>query len=100
MCTGEAQVSCCGRTLLPLEPRKAAPEERLKAEAVEDEWYITSDHPMEKENYIPFVAFRTGSKLEFVRQYPEWNLQLRIKRRGHGMPLWYAPDAGLLYQLL
>ena len=95
-----ASLSCCGRTLAPLLMQKAAPQQRLQAEAIEDEWYISSDHPMEKDNYIAFVAFQTGEKVEFVRQYPEWNLQLRIKRRGHGKLIWYSTSLGLMYQLL
>lgn len=98
--SGNAEISCCGRKLAPLEMKKAAPEERLHAEIVEDEWFITSDHPMEKDNYIHFVAFQSGERVELVKQYPEWNLQLRLKKRGHGMLIWYAADTGLKYQLL
>lgn len=98
--TGNPEISCCGRRIAPLEIKKAAPEEKLKVEIIEDEWFISSDHPMKKENYISFVAFQTGDKVELVKQYPEWNLQLRLKRRGHGMLVWYAKDEGLMYQLL
>ena len=98
--SGNAEISCCGRKLNPLEMQKAAPEEKLHVETVEDEWFVTSDHPMEKENYIQFVAFQTGERVELVKQYPEWNLQLRLKRRGHGQLIWYADDTGLKYQLL
>jgi len=100
LCTGNAEVSCCGRRLESLQMKKAAPGEILKVEIVEDEWFISSDHPMEKDNYILFVAFQTGEKVELVKQYPEWNLQLRLKKRGHGRLIWYAKDTGLLYQLL
>ena len=55
---------------------------------------------MRKENYISFVAFATGDRLQVIKQYPEWDLQLRIPRRGHGMLLGYAQADGLLYQLL
>ena len=98
--SGNAEISCCGRRLAPLEMQKAAPEEKLHAETVEDEWFITGDHPMEKDNYVHFVAFQTGDRVELHKQYPEWNLQLRIKKRGRGMLIWYADDAGLKYQLL
>ena len=100
LCTGDAAVSCCGRKLPALEPRKAEPGQMLRAEQVEDEWYITSDHPMTKESYISFVAFMTGGKAVLVKQYPEWNLQARIPRREHGMLIWYSAEQGLLYQLL
>jgi len=98
--TGMAEIACCGRRLSALEMCKATPEQRLRVEAVEDEWFVSSDHPMEKENYIPFVAWASGARLEIHKMYPEWNLQLRIPRRGHGMLLWFAPEHGLLYQLL
>ena len=96
--TGMAEISCCGRRLQSLELKKAPENQLLAVEQVEDEWFISSDHPMEKGNYISFVAFACGAKLEIHKQYPEWNLQLRIPRRGHGMLIWYAKDCGLMYQ--
>lgn len=100
LCTGSAGISCCGRRLAALEMKKAAPEQQLHAQIIEDEWFITGDHPMEKNNYISFVAFQSGDRVELLKQYPEWNLQLRLKKRGHGMLIWYAKDTGLLYQYL
>jgi hypothetical protein len=100
LCTGNAEISCCGRKLEALEMKKALPEEKLQVEIVEDEWFISSSHPMEKDNYISFVAFQTGEKVELIKQYPEWNLQLRLKKRGHGQLIWYSTSQGLRYQLL
>ncbi len=97
--TGNASLSCCGRTLAPLSPAKAAENQRLQLEAVEDEWFITSTHPMEKNCYISFVAFVTGDRLQLVRQYPEWELQLRLPKR-HGQLLWYSTQDGLLTQTI
>ena len=39
-------------------------------EEVETDWFITSSHPMRKENYISFVAFATGDRLQVIKQYP------------------------------
>lgn len=100
VCTGAAQVSCCGRKLPALTPQKADSTQKLMAEIVENEWYLTSTHPMRKDNYISFVAFATGDRLQLVKQYPEWDLQVRFPCRGHGMLVWYSTDSGLLYQLL
>lgn len=100
LCTGNAEITCCGRRLTQMEMKKAAPEEKLHTEIVEDEWFITGDHPMEKDNYISFVAFQTGDRVEVIKQYPEWNLQLRLKKRGHGQLIWYSTSLGLRYQLL
>lgn len=66
-CTGAAEVSCCGRKLSPLEPRKAQGEEKLTVEGVENDWYVTGDHPMHKEDYVSFVAFATGDRLQVVK---------------------------------
>ena len=100
LCTGNASVSCCGRTLEALDPKKADDTQKLKVEVIENDWYITSDHPMTKENYISFVAFATGGQMNLMKQYPEWDLQVRLQKRGHGMLYWYASDLGLMYQLL
>lgn len=98
LATGGAEISCCGRRLSPLEMRKAAPEEALHVEPVEDEWRIFSQHPMKKDHYIRFAAFQSADRVELVRLYPEWNLDFCIKRRSHGILIWYAPEHGLLYQ--
>ena len=96
----EAAISCCGHRLEALEPQKADPEKRLTVEEVEDEWYITSAHPMEKDHYISFAAFVSGERVQLYKTFPEWELQLRIPKRGHGMLLWYCTRHGLFYQLL
>lgn len=90
-----AAVSCCGRPLTALEPRKA--EERLNIEPVENELYVTSPHPMEKGHYIAFAALLTGDGLLLRRLYPEWDLQLRLPAV-HGRLLWYCTQHGAFYQ--
>lgn len=98
--TGNACISCCGRQLQAMTPQKAPPEDRLQAQPVEDEWFLTSRHPMTKEHHIALVAFASGDQLLLVRRWPEWDLQLRLPRRGHGMLLWYCTRHGLFWQPL
>lgn len=98
--TGDAKVSCCGRTLEAWELKKAPEEEKLHVEQVENEWFISSKHPMLKEHYISFLAFATGGELHLIKTYPEWDLQVRFFKRGHGMLIWYCTEHGLFYQLL
>ena len=100
LATGEAAISCCGRKLEAMVPQKAEPESRLKVTEVEDEWLLESDHPMEKDHYISFVAFAMGDRIQLIKLYPEWALQTRLHRGGHGMLLWYCTQHGLFYQLL
>ena len=53
--TGEALISCCGITLPPLEAEAADEDHLISVETVEDEYYVTVSHPMEKGHYITFI---------------------------------------------
>ena len=98
--TGDAEISCCGRKLTAIEMKKAEPDEKLSVEIIENDWYITTSHPMTKEHYISFVAFATGEKIEMIKTYPEWDMNVRIQKRGHGKLVWYCTNHGLFYQLI
>ena len=76
---GEAVVSCCGITLPPLEAEEADPDHGLRAEIVEDEYYVTLDHPMSKEHYISFIAAVSDQGIQFVKLYPEGAAEARFK---------------------
>ena len=77
--TGEAVISCCGITLPPLEAERADEEHSLKIESVEDEYYVTLNHPMTKEHYISFIAAISDQGVQLVKLYPEGNAQARFK---------------------
>lgn len=66
-CT-EATVACCGNRIEPQVMQKAGDTQKLKMEAGENDWYVTSSHPMTKENYISFVAFATGGGVQIIKQ--------------------------------
>lgn len=100
LCTGEAEVSCCGKKLTLQTLKKAEESEKLSVQVIEDDWYITSVHPMTKKHYISFVAFATGDCIHLIKQYPEWDLNVRIPKRGHGMLIWYCTEHGLFYRLV
>ena len=72
----------------------------MKTEPAEDEWFITGDHPMTKEGFISFLAFATGDSVQILKQYPEWELQVRLPRRKHGTLYYYSTQHGLFYQYL
>ena len=93
--TGEAAVSCCGAPLRPLEARVPDEAHELTVERVEDEWFVSSRHPMEREHYISFAALLTSDRLELVRCYPEWELQTRFFRRGMSTLYWFCTKDGL-----
>ncbi|MBR6107651.1 MAG: helix-turn-helix domain-containing protein [Oscillospiraceae bacterium] len=98
--TSEAAVTCCGGRLRALEPKKAAAHEQLSVEEADGEWYITSAHPMTKAHYISFAAYLTDSSVMISKQYPEWDMQMRLPIQRAGRLLWYCSECGLLYQEL
>ena len=97
--TAEASISCCGKKLTEAKPQKAEPDEKLMVEKIENELFITSGHEMTKEHYITFVALLTGDTLLLRKQYPEWDLQVRLPNIGHGLLVWGCSRDGLFYQL-
>ncbi len=94
----EAGVTCCGKKLQPLQAKKAEGEERLNLEIVEDEYYLTTGHPMEREHYIAWVALLSGDSLILRRLYPEWEMQARLPMLPHGRLYWYCSKHGLFWQ--
>ena len=97
---GDANISCCGKRMEALVAAKATEYHSLDIEPVEDELYVTSPHEMRKDHYISFVAYVTGDKVLIVKQYPEWNLQFRFHKFGHGKIYFCCSNHGLFYQLI
>ena len=79
---GEAVVSCCGVTLPPLEAEAPDPEHGLRAERVEDGYYVTVSHPMTRAHYITFLAAVSDRGLQLVKLYPEWDAEARFRIDG------------------
>lgn len=98
--TGDPNIACCGKKLEALTACKAAAEHQLQIEPVEDELYVSATHSMTKDHYISFAAFVTGDKVLLVKQYPEWNLQFRFAKFGHGKLYFHCSQHGLFYQLV
>lgn len=76
---GEAVVICCGITLPPAEPKDMDAEHLIHVGVVEDEYYVTLDHPMNKNHCISFLAAVSDRGTQFVKLYPEENVAARFK---------------------
>ena len=98
--TGNSVISCCGITLPALEADEADEEHMITVEQVEDERFITVDHPMTKQHYISFLAYVTSDRIQMVKLYPEGNAQTRVQPRGFGMLYWYCNHHGLFRKKL
>ena len=98
--TENTNVSCCGRKLERLEEKKNLDEE-MKIERVDGtELYISSSHPMTKDDYISFFSYVTSDSLLLKKLYPEWGVDIRFPWLGHGKIMWYSEKEGLKYKLI
>ncbi|MGN0526727.1 MAG: helix-turn-helix domain-containing protein [Acutalibacteraceae bacterium] len=94
----ETDISCCGKKLKPIEPVKADDKHTVYVEIIENEYFISSNHEMTKEHYIPFVSLLTTDTITVRKTYPEWNLQMRIPKFSHGKLIWYCNKHGLFWE--
>lgn len=94
-CVGNAVVSCCGVTLPALEAEEPEEGHAVVIEHVEDEHFLTMDHPMTKTHYITFAAFVTTDRVQLVKFYPEGNAETRMQLRGRGYLYYYCNQHGL-----
>jgi desulfoferrodoxin (superoxide reductase-like protein) len=89
--TGDAEISCCGRKLSPLEAKKADEMHIATVEDSEGEYYITFNHEMSKTHYISFVAYATSDRILLVKLYPEQTAAVRLpKINGAGLQQKYS----------
>ena len=72
--------------------------EKLNVEIIENDYFISSSHEMTRKHYITFVALVTSDTVFLKKQYPEWDLQIRIPRFARGRLLWHCSEHGLFYQ--
>jgi len=83
--SGGGELHCCGRKLEALKPQKADEAHTARVESIEEDWYITFDHPMRKDHFLRFVACVTLDRVLLVRLYPEQGGEVRIPQiRGGG----------------
>lgn len=92
---GEAVVSCCGITLPPLEPEPADDRHTCTLSHVEDEYYLSVDHPMQKTHYISFLAAAKDDGFEIKKLYPEGSAAARFPIGGVRRFYYYCNRHGL-----
>ena len=77
--TGEALISCCGITLPALEAEAPDEDHKINVERIDDEYYVSIDHPMEKDHYISFIIAVSDQRVQMLKLYPESNAEGRFK---------------------
>ncbi len=93
--TGEAEVICCGRKLMALTEQAMNDEHQIQIEDLDGEYYITLEHEMTKEHFVPFVAWAAYDRIMLVRMYPEQNAELRMPLLRRGTLYVYCSQHGL-----
>ena len=76
--TGGGELHCCGRKLEPLTARSVDEAHAVTVQEVEEDWYVTFSHPMEKDHYFRFAACAATDRVLLVRLYPEQGGEFRI----------------------
>lgn len=95
---GTSEISSPSGPMQEANLQKAREEDKLIVEKVGNELYIKSDHPVEKDNYINFVAYIMMDSLMVKKLYPEWDLEFRFPYVTKGRLVFNSTSKGLLYQ--
>ena len=98
--TGEAVVSCCGLTLPALEAEEPDGAHPLRVARVEDEYYVSVEHPMSRTHYLSFLAAIRHDGCELRKLYPEGPAEARFKIAGTESLLFYCNRHGLFRKKL
>lgn len=94
----DSNLACCGRTLLPLSVQPVDEAHRVAVEQVEDDWFLTFPHAMEKEHFLSFVAYLEYDRLLLIKLYPEQNAEVRLPRMRKGKLYLFCSRDGLFVQ--
>ena len=98
--TGEAVISCCGIVLPPLTYEQTDENHPVHTEIIEDEIYVSMNHPMTKEHFISFFAAVSDQGMQIVKLYPEGNAEARFKRSRVSNLYAYCNRHGLIRLML
>lgn len=92
---GRGAFSCCGVTLPLQEAEEPDGEHAMSLEQIEYDWYVTLNHPMERDHYISFLAYVTTDRVHLLKLYPQQEVAGRFPRMGSGRLYAYCSRHGL-----
>ncbi len=97
--SGGGELHCCGRLLEPLRAVPADEAHTAAVQEIEEDWYITFDHPMEKGHFFRFAACVTTDKVLLTRLYPESGGEFRIPQIRGGAKLYLCCSRHGLFEV-
>ena len=95
---GNSEIICCGRKLNPLKASAENDTHKVEVEQIEDDWYITFAHPMEKDHYISFFAYVRFDRVLCIKLYPEQGGEVRLPVM-RGGKLYYCCNKHGLFEV-
>lgn len=96
---GNGEPHCCGRKLEPLAARPADEAHSAAVQEVEEDWYVTFRHPMEKDHFFRFAAYVAVDRCLLVRLYPEQGGEFRIPQLRGGGKLYLCCSRDGLFEI-
>lgn len=93
--TGKVQLNCHGHNLEALVAKSPEGTMVYSVETVKDEYYVTVNHEMSKQNYISFMASVSADRVQIVRLYPEGMAEARFKKDQTRFIYFYSEKDGL-----
>lgn len=94
--TSQADVFCCGRVCQALTASAGPEQSSMRVEAMDGEYDVQLDHPMEKGHYLSFAAYVCSDQVLFRRLYPEQEPRLRLPLRRDGKLYIHCVRHGLM----
>lgn len=88
-------ISCCGRTMHPLNKQASDEKHTFSCEITDGQRYIQFHHDMLKSHYITFAAYITYTSCHLIRLYPEQNAEIRIPLLQRGILYYCCSQDGL-----
>lgn len=96
----EGDFSCCESTLTAQEAKSVDESHAITVETIDNEYCITMEHPMTKEHYISFITYVTSGSAEMIKLYPEQDICVRFRKKGHGILYAYCNGHGLFRKII
>lgn len=95
---GESLVMCHGITLPPCVVEED--DGTINIENIENEYYVTINHLMNKKNYVSFIAAVGSEGIQIKKLYPESNPEAYFRIAGVRYIYYYSNIEGLFYKKL
>lgn len=97
---GEGEFSCCGIIMQKHESKSVDENHIIDVETIDNEHSVTMQHPMSKEHFVSFVAYVTSNSAEIIKLYPEQEISVRFRKKGHGFLYAFCNEHGLYRKII